>query len=90
MNLSDVLMFVVPTLIFACGAALLSYRFFAAYHRWPMGDFRYKLHVPGILGTALMLFAILYASSLGWAHVTVAVFGGIAVSLVYARLPDVG
>jgi len=39
MNLNNVLMFAVPTMIFACGAALLSHRFYAAYQRWPIGDF---------------------------------------------------
>jgi uncharacterized membrane protein YGL010W len=86
MNLNDVLMFAVPTMIFACGAALLSYRFYAAYQRWPIGDFSYKLHLPGILGAALMLFATLCASSLGWAHVTVAVLGGFAVSHLYMHV----
>jgi hypothetical protein len=69
--------------IFACGAALLSYRFYAVYRGWSLKEFSYKPHLPGILGTALMLFAILFASSLGWAHVIVAVLGGFAVSYLY-------
>ena len=83
MNLHDVLMFAVPAMVFACGAALLSYRFYAAYHRWPIGDFSYKLHLPGILGAALMLFATVCAASLGWTHVIVAVLGGFAISHLY-------
>ena len=86
MNLNDVLMFALPTMIFACGAALLSHRFYAAYQRWPIGDFSYKLHLPGILGVASMLFATLCASSLGWAHVTVAILGGFAFSYLYMHV----
>jgi hypothetical protein len=74
---------IVPALIFACGPALLSYRFYAAYRRWSVGEFSYKPHLPGILGIALMLFAILFASSLGWSHVIMAVVGGFAFSYFY-------
>ena len=80
MTPSDILTFALPIMIFACGSALLSYRFYAAYGRWPIGDFPYKSHLPGILGTALMLLAILDASSLGWACVIVAILGGFAAS----------
>jgi hypothetical protein len=83
MVFSAVAMFTVPTLIFACGIALLSYRFYDAYHGWALGEFSYKSHLPGLLGTALMLFAILLASSLGWVHVVVAALGGFAVSYLY-------
>ena len=86
MDLNNVLTLVVPTMIFACGAALLSHRFYAAYQRWPIGDFRFKLHLPGILGVALMLFATLCASSLGWVHAAVAVLGGFAVSHLYVHI----
>lgn len=86
MNLNDALMFSVPTVIFACGAAMLSYRFFAEYQRWPIGKFRYRSHLPGILGTALMLVATVYASSLGWIHVTLAILGGFAVSHLYMHV----
>jgi hypothetical protein len=75
--------FAMPTLIFACGTALLSYRFYAAYHAWGLREFGYKSHLPGILGSALMLFAILFASSLGWTHVIVTLLGGFAVSYLY-------
>jgi hypothetical protein len=77
------MMFAMPTLIFACGAALLSYRFYAAYHAWALGEFGYKSHLPGILGTALMLFAILFAATLGWTHVIVTLLGGFAVAYLY-------
>ena len=83
MTLGTVAMFAMPVLIFACGAALLSYRFYAAYHGWALKEFSYKAHLPGILGTALMLFAFLLASSLGWIHVVVAMLGGFAVSYLY-------
>ena len=83
MTLSTVAMFAVPTVIFASGTALLSYRFYDAYHRWALKEFSYKAHLPGVLGIASMLFAILFASSLGWIHVVVVVFGGWAVAYLY-------
>lgn len=86
MNLNDMLMLAVSTMIFACGAALLSYRFFAVYRRWPIGNFSYKLHIPGIVGAALMVFAILCASSLGWAHVILTVLVGLAISHFYMHV----
>ena len=83
MSVSDVMMLAVPPVIFACGAALLSYRFLRRLWGWPLGEFGLKSHLPGILGTALMLFAIFFASSLGWIHVIVAVLGGFTVSYLY-------
>ena len=83
MSLNDVLTFALPVAIFACGAALLSYRFYAVYRGWSFKESSYKPHLPGILGTALMLFAILFSSFLSWAHVIVAVLGGSAVWYLY-------
>jgi uncharacterized membrane protein YGL010W len=77
------LTFALPILIFACGMALFSYRFYAAYHAWAFKEFGFRAHLPGILGTALMLFAILFAASLGWLHVAVTMLGGVAVSYLY-------
>ena len=83
MLMSDAVKLAVLAVIFGCGAALLSYRFYAAYRRWSFGEFSGKAHLPGILGTALMLFAMLFASSLGWMHLVVVVLGGAAVSYLY-------
>ena len=83
MLMSDAVKLAVLTVIFGCGAALLSYRFYAAYRRWSFREFTGKAHLPGILGIALMLFAILFASSLGWMHLVVVVLGGFAVSYLY-------
>jgi hypothetical protein len=82
-DLSTGLLHTVPAVIFACGSILLSYRFYAAYHKWSLREFTGKSHLPGILGTALMLFAILFASSLGWMHVVFAVLGGFLVTYFY-------
>jgi uncharacterized membrane protein YGL010W len=82
-DLSTGLLLTVPAVIFACGAALLSYRFYAAYHKWSLEEFTGKSHLPGILGTALMLFAVIFASSLGWMHLVVAVLGGFLVTYFY-------
>jgi hypothetical protein len=81
MMLNAAMMFAMPTLIFACGTALLSYRFYAAYHAWAPKEFGYKSHLPGILGTSLMLFAIRII--LGWTHAIVTLLGGFAVSYLY-------
>lgn len=83
MSLRDVVMLAMPPVIFACGAALLSHRFYAAYRGWSIREFGSKAHLPGLLGIALMLFAILSAASLGWPYVIVAVLGGFAISYLY-------
>ena len=80
---NDVAKLMAPALILACGAALLSYRFFAVYRGWSLRDVSYGPHLPGILGIALMVFAVLLASSLGWPYVIVAVLGGFAFSYLY-------
>ena len=83
MSPSDAVLLALTISIFACGAALLSYRFYVAYRGWSLGAFGCKPHLPGILGTALMAFALLFASSLGWPYAIVAVLGGFAVSYLY-------
>lgn len=83
MSQSDVVPLVLPIAIFACGAALFSHRFYVVYRGWSLREFVYKQRLPGILGTALMLFAILFASSLGWPHAIAVVLGGSAVSYLY-------
>jgi hypothetical protein len=83
MSPSDAVLLALTISIFACGAALLSHRFFAVYSGWPLGAFGGKPHLPGILGTALMVFAILFASSLGWPYAIGAVLGGCAASYLY-------
>ena len=82
-DISSALLFILPAVTFACGMALLSHKFYAAYHGWSLAEFAGKSHLPGLLGTALMLFAILIASSFGWIHVIVAVLGGFLVSYLY-------
>ena len=83
MSQSGAVLLALSIAIFACGAALLSHRFYAVYRGWPLGEFAYKQHLPGSLGTTLMLFAILFASSLGWPYLILAVLGGLAVSYLY-------
>ena len=83
MSQSGAVLLALSIAIFACGVALLSHRFYVVYRGWSFGAFGYKPHLPGILGTALMLFAILFASSLGWPYAIVAVLGGSAVSYLY-------
>lgn len=80
---SDVAKLMVPALILACGAALLSHRFYVVYRGWSLGEFGYWSHLPGILGVALMVIAIVFASSVGWPYVIVAVLGGSAAAYLY-------
>jgi hypothetical protein len=86
MTPSDVLMLAVQIAIFASGMALLSHRFFAAHQRWVGKEFSFKSHLPGILGTVLMLFAILSASSLGWAYAVATVLAGFTVAYLYVYI----
>ena len=83
MSQSGAVLLALSIAIFACGVALLSHRFYVVYRGWSLGELGYKRHLPGILGLALMLFAILFASSLGWPYAIVAVLGGSAVSYLY-------
>ena len=83
MSPGDVVILTLPTAIFACGLAMLSYRFYAVYRGWSLKEFGGKSHVPGILGTALMLFAILFESFVGWTLVVVTVLGGFVISYLY-------
>jgi hypothetical protein len=83
MTVTYVATLALPIAIFACGSALLSHRFYVVYRGWFHREFGYKTHLPGILGTALMLFAIFSASSVGWAHVIVAVLAGSALCYLY-------
>ena len=86
MTPTDLLMLALQIVIFASGMALLSHRFFVAHRRWVGKEFGFKSHLPGILGTALMLFAILSASSLGWAYAVATVLAGFAVAYLYVYI----
>jgi hypothetical protein len=83
MSQSGAVLLALAIAIFACGAALLSHRFYVVYRGWSLGEFGYKPHLPGTLGTALMVVAILFAFSLGWPYAIVATLGGLAVSYLY-------
>ena len=86
MTLSDGAMLAVQAAIFACGMALLSHRFYAAYQGWSVKAFSFKSHLPGILGIALMLFAIFAASSMGWTYAIATVVSGSAVAYLYVYI----
>ena len=83
MLMSDAVKLAVLIVIFGCGTALLSHRFYTAYRGWPFREFNGKAHLPGLLGTGLMLLAALFASSLGWIPFVVVVLGGFALSYLY-------
>ena len=54
---SDAVLLALTTSIFACGAALLSHRFYVVYHGWSLGEFGYKPHLPGIRVPTLLVNA---------------------------------
>jgi hypothetical protein len=83
MLLREVLILAVPIAIFACGMALLSYRFFQAYRRWSFGSQGAGWHLPGILGVALILFAVVIAGSIDWVHAVACIVGGFALAYLY-------
>ncbi len=80
MTTSDVAILAAQAATFACGMALLSYKFFAVYRERFAEQFSYKSHIPGVTGTALMLLAILSAASSGWMAVGAVVLVGYALS----------
>jgi len=61
-------MFVVATLAFAWGLSLATYRLFAVYNGWPMGE--WQAHRPG-LPIAIGLFAMAFAVTFGLARASV-------------------
>lgn len=86
MTLGDALMLAVQVAIFASGIALLSHGFFAAHQRWVGSRFGYWSHVPGIIGIALLLFAVVSASAHGWAYAVATVLAGFGVAYLYVYI----
>lgn len=82
----DLLLLALQVVVFACGMALLSYRFYAVYRRWTGTGPAYRAHLPGIFAIALMLFAIISASLAGWAYAVVTVIAGSAASYLYVHV----
>jgi hypothetical protein len=86
MTPGDALMLAIQVAIFASGIALLSHGFFAVLQRWVGKEFGLRSHVPGILGIALMLFAVVSAASLGWAYALATVLAGFGVAYLYVYI----
>lgn len=86
MTIDDVSMLAVHALAFACGYALLSYKVYASYRERFGEILGLKSHIPGVVGTALMLLAILSASSTGWISAIVTVVAGYWLSRVCVSL----
>jgi hypothetical protein len=86
MTPSDMLTLAVQIAIFASGMAMLSHRFFAAHQRWVGEEFSFKTHLPGIVGSALMLFALLSAATLGWVYAVATGLAGFAVGYLYVYI----
>lgn len=83
MTSSDLLLLAIQAVTFACGIALLSHRFFAAYRDWAGGAFGYAVHLPGILAIGLMILAVVLATSVGWTSAIMVVVAGSAMAYLY-------
>ncbi|UYN97610.1 MAG: hypothetical protein KIT25_12025 [Enhydrobacter sp.] len=85
MTRDDIATLAALIVVFACGATMLSHRFYAVYQRWLASGTRFKAHhLPGALGIAAMLLALfLAASMLGWTYVIATLLGGLSISMGY-------
>ena len=84
-------MFWLATAAFAWGLSLASYRWFAIYNGWPMGE--WHAHRPGLpiaIGLFSVLFAMLFALARGGATLLVLPLFGIVCALCWTAITRVG
>jgi len=84
-------MFWLATAAFAWGLSLASYRWFAIYNGWPMGE--WQAHRPGLpiaIGLFSMLFAMLFAFARGGSTMMVLPLFGVLCALGWTALTRVG
>ena len=85
------ILFVLATAAFAFGLSLATYRWFAVYNGWPMGE--WQAHRPGLpiaVGLFAMLFAMLFALARGGGTVLVLPLLGTLCALTWTALTRVG
>ena len=76
---------------FAWGLSLASYRWFAVYNGWPMGE--WHAHRPGLpiaIGIFAVLFAMLFAFARGGPTVVALPLIGLALALAWTTILRVG
>ena len=84
------LMFWLATAAFAWGLSLASYRWFATYNDWPMGE--WQAHRPGLpiaIGLLAVLFAMLFALARGDETVLVLPLSGLGCAIAWTALTKV-
>lgn len=84
-------MFIVATLAFAWGLSLATYRLFAVYNGWPMGE--WQAHRPGLpiaIGLFAVLFAMLFALARGGTTVLIVPLFGVLCALAWTALTRIG
>ena len=84
-------MFVIATSAFAWGLSLATYRWFALYNGWPMGE--WQAHRPGLpiaIGLFAVLFAMLFAVARGGSTMMVVPLIGTLSAIVWTALTRVG
>ncbi|MEZ5856193.1 MAG: hypothetical protein R3D67_16120 [Hyphomicrobiaceae bacterium] len=83
-------MFWLATAAFAWGLSLASYRWFATYNGWPMGE--WQAHRPGLpiaIGLLAVLFAVFFALARGGETVLVLPLFGLICALGWTALTRV-
>jgi hypothetical protein len=83
--------FVIATLAFAWGLSLATYRLFAVYNGWPMGE--WQAHRPGLpiaIGLFAVLFAMLFAVARGGATVLIVPLFGFLCALAWTAMLRIG
>ena len=84
-------MFWLATAAFAWGLSLASYRWFAIYNDWPMGE--WQAHRPGLpiaIGLFSVLFAMMFAFARGGTTALVLPLFGVVCALGWTALMRVG
>ena len=84
-------MFWLATAAFAWGLSLASYRWFAIYNGWPMGE--WHAHRPGLpiaIGLFSVLIAMLFAFARGGATVLVLPLAGLVGAVAWTAVTRVG
>lgn len=85
------LMFILATAAFAFGLSLATYRWFAVYNGWPMGE--WQSHRPGLpiaIGLFAVIFAFLFALARGGSAILVLPLVGTLCALTWTALLRVG
>lgn len=84
-------MFWLATAAFAWGLSLASYRWFATYNGWPMGE--WQAHRPGLpiaIGLLAMIFSVFFAIARGGETLLILPLFGVVCAFAWTALLRVG